>query len=233
MPSQQKRFAIFAFQYTAVIQIMDERNIQTTKDIVKEIKQSFRLLMNGVTAQSMRDKGMDYHINWGASLPHLREMAAEYKPDYQLALELWKENVRECKILATILMPKEEFPIDLAILWTEQTTTQEIAEIAVMNLYQYMPYAEDLALLLLSKEDYMSQIYGFSILSRMFAKGKLPESPRDINEFLDQAIVALHGKSLPVRHSAWNAVAHFANIDDFCHIAAKNALKSANMDDWL
>lgn len=44
---------------------MDERNIQTTKDIVKEIKQSFRLLMNGVTAQSMRDKGMDYHINWG------------------------------------------------------------------------------------------------------------------------------------------------------------------------
>lgn len=79
MPSQQKRFAIFAFQYTAAIQIMDERNIQTTKDIVKEIKQSFRLLMNGVTAQSMRDKGMDYHINWGASLPHLREMAAEYR----------------------------------------------------------------------------------------------------------------------------------------------------------
>ncbi len=212
---------------------MDERNIQTTKDIVKEIKRSFRLLMNGVTAQSMRDKGMDYHINWGASLPHLREMAAEYKPDYQLALELWKENVRECKILATMLMPKEEFPIDLAILWTEQTTTQEIAEIAVMNLYQYMPYAEDLALLLLSKEDYMSQIYGFSILSRLFAKGELPESPRNINEFLDQAIVALHGKSLPVRHSAWNAVAHFANIDDFCHLAAKNSLKSSNMDDCL
>lgn len=48
---------------------MDEKNILTTKDIVKEIKRSFRLLMNGVTAQSMRDKGMNYHINWGHPYP--------------------------------------------------------------------------------------------------------------------------------------------------------------------
>ena len=33
---------------------------------LKEIKRSFRLMMNGVAAQSMRDKGLDYHGNWGA-----------------------------------------------------------------------------------------------------------------------------------------------------------------------
>ena len=33
---------------------------------VKEIKQSFRLLMDGNTAQSMRDKGVEYRLNWGA-----------------------------------------------------------------------------------------------------------------------------------------------------------------------
>ena len=32
---------------------------------LKEIKQSFRLLMNGVASHSMRQKGVTYKINWG------------------------------------------------------------------------------------------------------------------------------------------------------------------------
>ena len=46
---------------------------------VKAIKQSFRLLMDGKTAQSMRDKGVNYKLNWGASLPMLREKAEELR----------------------------------------------------------------------------------------------------------------------------------------------------------
>ena len=48
---------------------------------LKEIKQSLRLYMNGVTAQSLREKGLNYHLNWGASLQHLQEMAAEIRED--------------------------------------------------------------------------------------------------------------------------------------------------------
>lgn len=212
---------------------MNDTDIQTIQNTVREIKQSFRLLMNGVTAQSMRAKGVDYHINWGASLPHLREMAAEYTPNYTLAQKLWKENIRECKILATMLMPKDQFHMDHAMLWAEETHTQEIAEIAVMNLYQHMPYAEEMALLLLSKPDNMAQIHGFSIMSRLFANGKIPDNPRDTNEFLDQALAALSSNNIPVKHCAWNAISHFAEIDQSCHSATKNALKSVKMDDWL
>ena len=63
---------------------------EETQHKVKEIKQSFRQLMNGVTAKSMREKGMDYHLSWGASIPDLQKMAAEYGKDYSLAIELWK-----------------------------------------------------------------------------------------------------------------------------------------------
>ena len=76
-----------------------------THEKLKKIKQSFRLLMNGVASRSMRDKGADYKINWGISLPDLQQMALEYGKDYELAIELWKEDIRECKILATMLMP--------------------------------------------------------------------------------------------------------------------------------
>ena len=45
------------------------------KERIKEIKRSFRQMMDGAVAQSMRDKGVNYKLNWGATLLRLREMA--------------------------------------------------------------------------------------------------------------------------------------------------------------
>ena len=82
-------------------------NEQTHQKLM-EIKRSFRLLMSGPTSQSMRDKGIEYKINWGVPFVELKKMATEYGKDYDLAIELWKENIRECKILATLIMPAEK-----------------------------------------------------------------------------------------------------------------------------
>ena len=49
-----------------------------TSEKVKQIKRSFRLFMNGVTAASMRKKGLEYKINWGVSQMDLRRMAKHY-----------------------------------------------------------------------------------------------------------------------------------------------------------
>ena len=61
------------------------------KEQVKEIKQSFRLMMDGYVANSMREKGVQYKLNWGATLPRLREAAETYGKNYDLAIALWKE----------------------------------------------------------------------------------------------------------------------------------------------
>ena len=93
---------------------------------VKEIKQSFRLMMDGVASQSMREKGLNYHVNWGASVPMLKQKAQETGKDYDLAIALWKENVRECKILATMIMPAEQMLPEVVDIWMEQTPSQEV-----------------------------------------------------------------------------------------------------------
>ena len=111
------------------------------QDLVKEIKQSFRLMMDGAVAKSMRDKGLAYKLNWGATLPRLREKADTYGKNYDLAIALWKEDVRECKILATMIMPADKVLPEVIDIWMEQITSQEIAEQAVFNLFQYLPYA--------------------------------------------------------------------------------------------
>lgn len=201
----------------------------TTQESLKEIKQSFRLLMNGVTAASLRDKGLEYHLNWGANLLHLREMAEPYGKDYDLAIALWKEDIRECKILATIIMPAEKFSNDLASVWIEQLRSQEIAELLVMNLLQYTSYASDMAFQLLAEQASLPRLVGFNILSRLFSRQMEPNE-RDINEFVDQAVCALQDDSLSLRHAALNSVQRFASLGEMYAKLAKGALKPLEMD---
>ena len=196
---------------------------------IKEIKRSFRQMMDGAVAQSMRDKGVDYHLNWGATLPRLRAKADELGPNYDLAVALWKENVRECKILATMIMPPKEVLPEVIDIWMEQTPTQEIAEQAAFNLYQYLPFAPEKAYTWIAYDKPLFQLCGFHILTRLFMNGQEPNE-RGINEFIDQALVALQGDSLPVRKAAMSSLQRFAELGLVYERIAKSALKQANLD---
>ena len=197
------------------------------QDRVKEIKQSFRQMMDGQVAQSMRDKGLNYHLNWGATLPRLREMADELGQDYDLAIALWKENIRECKILATMIMPPDRILPEVVDIWMEQTETQEIAEQAAMNLYRHLPYAPQKAYEWMASERPLYQLCGFHVLSRLFLNGQEPNE-RGINEFIDQAIAALHSPELMVRKAANNCLQRFADLGLVYERLVQSALRLQN-----
>ena len=93
-------------------------------------------MMNGPASQSMREKGVEYHLNWGVPLMELRALAKDIGQDYHLAIALWKEDIRECKILATLVMPHGRMPKDIAGLWMDQVRSQEMAEMLAFNLLQ-------------------------------------------------------------------------------------------------
>lgn len=199
-----------------------------TQEKLKAIKRSFFLRMDGTASRSMREKGLDYKINWGVSIPDLRQMAAQYGKDYALAIALWKENIRECKILATMIMPPEEMLPEIVELWMEQTPSQEIAEMAAFNLYQHLDYAPVMAFQWIAGDNEMEQICGYNLLSRLFMKGQEPNE-RGIQEFLDQALTALQSPSVSVRHAAMNSVQRFASLgDDYAQIS-ESALKTLNL----
>ena len=196
---------------------------------VKEIKQSFRQMMDGSIAQSMRNKGVNYKLNWGATLPRLKEKADGIGKNYDLAIALWKENVRECKILATMVMPAEEVLPEVIDIWMEQTPTQEIAEQAAFNLYQYLPYAPEKAYTWIASDKELYQLCGFHILSRLFMNGQEPNE-RGINEFIDQALAALQGESIAVRKAAMSSMQRFAELGLVYQRLAKSAIKTVNLD---
>lgn len=196
---------------------------------VKEIKQSFRQMMDGAVAKSMRDKGLGYKLNWGATLPRLRAQADEIGKDYDLAIALWKENVRECKILATMVMPVDKVLPEVIDIWMEQTETQEIAEQAAFNLYQYLPYAGEKAYAWMASDKELYQLCGFHVISRLFMNKQEPNE-RGINEFIDQALAALQGDSLAVRKAAASSIQRFAELGLVYERLAKSALKTINLE---
>ena len=208
-------------------------------DVVKEIKQSFRQMMDGSVAQSMRDKGLNYHLNWGATLPRLKAKAEEIKAMfnvsclmfnvYDLAIALWKENIRECKILATMLMPPERMLPEVCDIWMEQVPSQEIAEQAAFNLWQYLPYAPEKAYQWIASDQEYYQLCGFHILSRLFMNGQEPNE-RGINEYMDQALSALQGPYMSVRKAAMQSMVHFAELGLVYERMAKSAMKSINLE---
>jgi 3-methyladenine DNA glycosylase AlkD len=200
-----------------------------TKEQVKAIKQSFRQMMDGAVSKSMREKGLEYKLNWGATLPRLREKADEIGKEYDLAIALWKEDVRECKILATMIMPPDKMLPEVAEIWMEQTLSQEIAEQAAFNLYQYLPYAPQKAYEWMASDKPLYQLCGFHILSRLFMNKQEPNE-RGINEFIDQALVALEGDSIVVKKAAMSAVQRFAELGLVYERLAKSAMKRANLD---
>ena len=204
-------------------------NSEECREKIKNIKRSFRLVMNGPTSRSMHQKGIDYKINWGVPLIELQKMAEEYSRDEGLAIELYKEDIRECKILATMLMPLERMHSEMAEAWMDQCPSQEIAEMLAFNIFQHLTYASELAYQWMSSSNPFSQIASYQILSRLFMKGKEPRA-FEMTEFLDQVVVALQDGNMGVRHAAYNSLMRFADLGEEYEVAARNAMKSHGVD---
>lgn len=177
-------------------------------ETLKDIKSKFRLFMNGVVSQSMREKGLDYKLNFGIEYPRIREIAAQYEPSHELAQALWKENIRECKIMAGLLQPADTFYREIAEIWIEDMHNPELAQYTVMNLFQRLPYAAEVVFCWIADEREYFQLCGFLLMSRLLMNG-MTLNERAEAEFMDQTFTALEGESVQVQKAAALALCKF------------------------
>lgn len=177
----------------------------TVTDRLKELKTWYRLHMNGVVSQSMRNKGLAYKIIWGISLPELTAYAQQHGKDHELAQLLWAEDIRESKILALMMMPPETMTHEKTKTWAHEIPNQEIAEIAAMKLFQHIKNAKEHALEWITDKSDIITICGYQTLSRLFMKGITLEN-NEFETFNTLAQKALNHNNLAVRHAAGNAI---------------------------
>ena len=169
--------------------------------------------MNGPVSQSMREKGLGYKVIFGVEWPRLMAMAQDLGKHHDLAQALWKEDIRECRLLAGLVQPVESFYPEIADIWVESMHYPEEAQYTVLSLMQYLPYASDKAFQWVASSDTMQQLCGWLILGRLFMKGG-PLRQQSEDEFIDQAEAALATDNAAVRQAVRNAVMKYALIGD-------------------
>jgi 3-methyladenine DNA glycosylase AlkD len=140
-------------------------------ELIKDIRTRLRQAMNGIVSASMREKGVQYKLNFGTSLADLKAIASRYEPNAQLADWLWEQDVREHKILATLLYPREAFTEEKANDWVNKIRHQEIAEQFCANLMQYRPFAGQLAEEWINEKGEYVNVCGFLLYARLYTQG--------------------------------------------------------------
>ena len=86
---------------------------QEVSETVARLKREFHSMMNGVASGSMRDKGLNYGVNFGVEGVRLVEMSHTLPRESALARALWQQRVRECRLLAPMIYPAEDFSQDV------------------------------------------------------------------------------------------------------------------------
>lgn len=167
------------------------------KEIIASIKSELRANMNGVASQTMREAGMtaDYRVNFGIDLPRLQIIADDVRHSIaegldedemmSLAQQLWKERVRECRILGIMLYPAHRMLADVADIWADDIRSAELAQIAALHLFRHVTHASSLAFRWIADENEMKQMIGFYTAFHLIRGGELAERSR--NEIIDQA----------------------------------------------
>ena len=110
-----------------------------------------------------------------------------------LAVSLFKEPVRECRILALMIYPPEQFDGELAEVWMDDIRTVELAQLAAFYLFSRMPQASEKAFQWIADEREIRQLTGYYILANILRTSQLSE--RSTQELRDQAATALQSEN--------------------------------------
>ncbi|HOP04424.1 MAG TPA: DNA alkylation repair protein [Tenuifilaceae bacterium] len=100
-----------------------------------EILEQIKSHKNGDVSISMAQMGIIYGVNYGVSVPELKAIAEAFKYDHELALLLFEQDIRECKILATLVDDPKEVTGEQMDLWSQSFVNHEIVEQVSGNLF--------------------------------------------------------------------------------------------------
>jgi len=171
-------------------------------NLINDIKKELRANMNGVASAHARQTE-DYRVNWGVELPRLANISDEIANNWlsipsrdisqrALAQALWNESTRECKILACMLMPADEFDEEVCDIWAEGIRTEEMATMFCLYLMPRLPYASIKAFEWIAREEKLLQNCGYLTLCHLMRKHPFSEEAEE--EFLDQASASLDNR---------------------------------------
>lgn len=169
------------------------------REQVRQIKQTLPTRMNGETAQSMRNYGASYFVNWGISHEHLAEIAGRYTPSIALSTALYRSSVRDLQIIALHLFPQEKLSSYYIDYLLSRSLSNEIAEAMGFYLLRKQKTALDWTVSYLTRNEThtdRSTLLSLHVLLR-WLKDRQPIAP-ELWKSLVEAITTMPQESLSI-----------------------------------
>lgn len=113
----------------------------------------------------------------GIRIPRLRAEAKRIGRSHDLALALYRENIHEAKILASMIAEPELFTPGQMDEWVADFDSWDICDQCCMNLFRHRPYAYDKAAEYMQAERLFTRRAGFALLATLAVGDK--RSPDD------------------------------------------------------
>ncbi|MCD6354452.1 MAG: hypothetical protein J7L95_02785 [Prolixibacteraceae bacterium] len=190
----------------------------------KHLIRSIKSRQNGDVSALMRQKGIEYKMNWGVSLVELRTMAKMMGNDHLLALKLWNKQWRETMILATLIDEPALVTEEQMDFWTRSFTNNEIAEQASANLWVKTKFAFVKSLEWCRGKKHWVRFSGIHLMGRLAIVEKsaidemfdpffeeLPALAKDsrLNTVLYRALIAIGSRSKYLHHQTVELTKNF------------------------
>ncbi|MGI6572769.1 MAG: DNA alkylation repair protein [Fermentimonas sp.] len=179
------------------------------EETIRAIRTDLRLSMNGPVAAGIRKMGISYRMIFGVDIPRLQLISRKYELSTALAERLWNEDVRELKILATLLYPPGEMGMETANRWVEQIGNQELREQACKNLFEKLPFANEAVEDWSGREEIEIRATGYWLFARLCISGSALVDKVDSVQVLQRAVVDLKADSPILYQSALGALRFF------------------------
>lgn len=103
----------------------------------------------------------------GVRVPQLRAKAKEAGRDHELALALYRVNIHEAKILASMIAESERFIPEQMDEWVADFDSWDICDQCCINLFRYCPFAYDKVSEYVRSERLFTRRAGFALLATL------------------------------------------------------------------
>ena len=130
-------------------------------DILKKLK----TLYNPKAVEGMARFGINPKNTYGVSIPNLRKMAKETGINHTLAQQLWASDIRETRILASMIDDSEVVTEEQMERWVKDFNYWEICDQCCMNLFKKTKFAYQKVVAWSSREEEFVKRAGFVLMA--------------------------------------------------------------------
>lgn len=137
-----------------------------------EILKKLKSLSNPKAMQGMAKYGITPERTYGVSIPHLRKIAQEIGKDHGLARKLWESNIRETRILASMVDDPALATEEQLEKWVQEFDYWEICDQVCQNLFTYTKCAYQKAREWSGRDEEFVKRAGFALMAWLAFKDK-------------------------------------------------------------